>query len=1723
MSVKSPKWLSIKKKKPEPQKDNAQAEVLNNLGLEAFWTTPLDPASLLDISTWTLEKQVPLEPKDLPNAFLQRLWLFSKDARSPCCKSLHDVLNNTNNSPEKIKNGFEEESQCAVNPLDLVTAVFMSANTFLQQEMTVRMLQCQFAVPLVLPNVDPEEASRFLLWPLRGAVSQWRSHLPENNRKVYGGDLASTYMPVISCVRLGHTGVSKSQVLNNVIGGLSSSCDTFLHRGMDGGQLPRRLSNGLVEIGWYLPTGDTVKDIFPVPVVISNLRGDASTNEKCLSLLCQASSAVVVFCGNIREKDKQLLASCKYMAHKLILIDLSDAENNDNRVVGFAVQNLEEYMELPGGSVVQGRDLSEEELAIRLCGSLKDLLPDELKLVTLEAAASLAEELGLNVDEGAVCKKAMATVEKVLEGLDEGSVQFREKQLPLQGSLWSKLAEIEKEESKQRKEGKEIDEQLQKEKKDILVELSSYKMTSAMKIFTDALSATDKVERTYFLSWMKLRLRLNQMEKQNSPQDLFKKLKTENRDGMPEHYDDLQNELNDDTGDSDSFCTDSTPEEENTEEQPLNRELQVSEQQLELSQGLVHILQTSAEKNIELQSQHKEHFGSAKDPGREHQLHKMSNKEEIHGEEDISDQVLENPNCNLDFEENGTFSCQRKQINEPEPTQVESDLTSSAEQQICLDVSFAHPAVSCQQLLVPDQSSLGLEHFLREMGLIFELTNISPGSGSHNVLRLPSLATDLLLYGIPLELMDGNASNIPMHWLACVFAELKRCLPQKQCRTRVLTMLGVHHSRNAELLSELFKATFPEGRKRSTKGLYMAALHLPDRLRKEMECDFLLLIDVEGLCSVSLDNKRNLLIDNEMATVAAGLSDVLLQNISSNVGTEYETYITVIVNALLRIKECSSMPICQLMAQDEGINSLLQAAQLRRVSDMLQTETRDRGTNNADDHYAKTKSCITCVKGPWWNMSLSEPIDTQYSETLLKLKQNLFGALKKCAAMSEATGLPELMSRLCAVWDAVKSESFSTGLQNTDIALAFSLLCTEFFQWKDSCLQHMESWLKGATEKIFDTKSKALDASIQNSLLSKLKEEARGEVKTEVDKLRSKADAYLMKDKVLEMNTFKPILMSNMDHLQEEVTEEMVQRLGTVNESHCSLTQLERFENSLEKEQESKLHALVENSKSTKVLLQDTELEEEFEGVWSKTLSNFDFRPSETDDLTEGVTNILKHNLIRCGLQKHMKKLEVIGQKQASSFQVNDEHFGYRSRLKHMFEDNNRLQRIEAQQLACKIIEEYNQFVADKSSLAADFSDSYITELLESVEKTLKEKSMEIRSAFEVDLKVYLCSAACQDFQKLHNRYAKDSVLLTTITATKSKYMSDFIYKFRKRDQCQRVAQAFTSMVVRPTVLDYIYRPLGMQIVKDIQDKAQQYQSPRAFHQSLLEELVKEDHFESFLEYLLDYDKFRVRKIQEMVVAHLSESSNLGIWRQQRLGEIVGKIAAAVSQTAEGASGVLSNTKPLLERVCLIVEKDGDVDVMARPCLDGPFFSITTEWDRFVTCLMELLAAMRLELAQEFSQNVEIIQLLQCLIIQPQDVLFERVRGCDQHCPLCRAPCELHEMRHEFHKALLHRPEDMLPHDTCMTEGNPDMRKEKQDISVTCSSLDSLYPDWSISHEDPNTAIPCAYWRYVWARFNESFAKEYNQEPANIPDEWKEITEEAALDSLKEAFFTGQC
>ncbi|XP_077579164.1 interferon-induced very large GTPase 1 [Stigmatopora nigra] len=1846
MSTKLTKRPSSKRKKHP--KNTSKFEVLTQLGLESFYPSQLEPSSILDLNTWTLENLIARKANDLPKCFLQKLWLLNPDARSTNCKAQSEVPENPN---EKTVH-FIGRNSCTIHPLDLVTAVYQCSNTFLQQEMTARMLQCHFAVPLLLPYIhEEEEASSFLLWPLRGLVRPWNFQSVDGNPQIQEAVLASTSMPIISCIRLGSCHISKSEVLNNIIGR-----ETFVHGGMEGGRLLRSLSDGLVEIAWYFPIGDPGEDKFPVPVVFFNLRGDAVAHEKCLSFLGKASSVVIILCENPKAREKQLLISCKDWNAKVIVIDFSEIKSAEEEGIS-SPRNLQEELGLPVGSVIPGTGLSPDNLANVLSQTVKDLLPD-LKLSSLEGVAKLATEQGFDCDEGAVCKKTMNIAELVLKGFHEGSSVFREKQLPLQGLPWKRLAEIDKEEARNRKELKELDSRSQNEKKNLLANLNKYKFTSSMKSFTSAVSSTDKVERMYFLTWMKVKLRLLQRQKEMELKDLLINRQTGRNNSIPQQSE-LENGDNDVWVDNASFCTDSTFEDEDeqfmdsdhdvidlgnevglsvgqnegsgyllgqyidsnvtrengTEDESRDHDFlegQTGQEVFVAGQGRssIHscLLRIGRRKENEMdvpplemdlqsfQQENQEEMDSLQDrngfsrnekqvfgegileadstlnsavmahekvvknnfpienneesEGLQKALFDPINPAEFAGEDILQNDVSFNQklveninNSEIPLNEEGLkhiFPNKEESGTPPNPhldslnqEQIPKLVENiSLKPEVALNIpennSTKSPLRETTSLKVPGPSPkgkttkpeppflLGLEHFFREMGLIFELTHTNPGSENHNEWRLPSIAADLILNGVPLELMDGDASNIPMRWLCSVLTEIQLRFPRERFGT--LASLGAHRARNAEILSGLFGTKFPDERQRSTRGVYMAALPLPTKLKKKINFDFLLLLDVEGLCCPSSDGQIKPISDHEMATLASGVSDVLLQNLYSCSASELETSLTVSVNALLRIREYGSVPICRILIQDEGINTLLEATQLKRVSKILQTKTGPQRLTDTilTNPNSKPKQSVLYLQ-PWYNEALSKSIDGQHSDAMLKLKRSLFGGLKEASVYSETCGLPEFLGRLHSVWEAVKADSYSVSPEKKDIALGFSMFCTELSKWEESLLDNVECWLTKATQTISSTEPEALDPSIQNDFLCELQYDAKREIKKEVNKLKLNSKASLKENKLdVYIKSLNAVLLRYTTELEEQITAVTMARLEIINERHFTSTQFNRIETILETEQNARLEVLLDDSASKNQLLYDRDLEEEFEAVWKEALSKMDFRPSEMDDITERVKNILLENIVKHGLQKHFYKLLDFGQNQTTHFHVDDQYFGYNSRMKNLFENQNKSPKAKAQQLSSNIMDFYQKFVMEKVSLPQDFSDSYITELLEKIDQTLEEAQLEIRTAFQVDLKVFVCNAASKDFQRVHNRFAKDGELLKSFQAKKKAFMAEFMYQFRKKDQRQRLAQRFLTDIIQPTVMDYIYRPLGMQISEEIQRKSLQYNSPQTFHQTLLENLIHEDKFESFTEYLFSYDQFKMREIQETVMAYLSDW-NAKTWTNQRLGEIIGKVAAAMSQVVKSTSEVLSDTKPLLEQVCLNLE-DKEVQTPWES-LKGPTYSITTEWDGFVTCFLELLAGLRLDLAQNFSQDLKMDQFLELLPIQPKDCLYLKVQGCEARCPLCGEPCGVEDIGNHVHETSFHRPKSLLEPPSQITPEAAILDGfDVQGHAVACWELQSFHPDWNLSPEETNGRTPCLYWRYVLARFNERFAVKSNQNPAKIPEEWKEITTEDVLVNLRDVF-----
>ncbi|KAM6959665.1 up-regulator of cell proliferation-like [Tautogolabrus adspersus] len=179
-------------------------------------------------------------------------------------------------------------------------------------------------------------------------------------------------------------------------------------------------------------------------------------------------------------------------------------------------------------------------------------------------------------------------------------------------------------------------------------------------------------------------------------------------------------------------------------------------------------------------------------------------------------------------------------------------------------------------------SSLGIEHFFREMGQIYEAsvslteTNLSRQQFKH----LPRLCAELLLDGFPLELVDGDASNIPLRWVTDVLSQLNDLVSPKS-KILVVAVLGVQSTGKSTLLNTMFGVQFAVSSGRCTRGAFMLLIKVNENVKKELKCDFMVIIDTEGLKSpelAQLDNSYE--HDNELATLVVGLSDITIINIA---------------------------------------------------------------------------------------------------------------------------------------------------------------------------------------------------------------------------------------------------------------------------------------------------------------------------------------------------------------------------------------------------------------------------------------------------------------------------------------------------------------------------------------------------------------------------------------------------------------------------------------------------------------------------------------------------------------------------------------------------------------------------------------------------------------------------------------------------------------------------
>ncbi|XP_026202199.1 interferon-induced very large GTPase 1-like [Anabas testudineus] len=489
------------KRKKQHQVDTKT--LLSRLHLEDTFQQKLSPAEFLKIGP-SVKQDHETSEKDLAHTFLQRLMMLDYRARyipvkqdsSGLSSSTSIAVVDTVETEESALDAFyntstdkDESKLVNVHPMDVQMAVFHCSDSFLKQNMITKLSQCQYALPLLVPDPVTKDVE-FPLWTFRQIRKTWKISQTKDDSSIVTMKSMPIYKaqtPMVSFFRLGSLSVSKSQLMNTLINDRHS---TFFHRNCPGSTKSRLLMDGVAEIAWYCPAGKP-SDAFTDCVAFCNLHGDALLFEQQRDIVIEESSINAILVPTLEKGDKSstIITALLKSQEPLICLIVNDSGN---------------AVETKNGKYKMGlKDKSQSDVSAELKRIIVNILSGPHKTFQLE---TMTEVSGIRVDEDdTLClegKCAAMKIMKLLQGMDVSKI--KDTFLPCQGKLWHEWCQINKEQY-------QLKGHIEKEKCKKQQELRSIRQiqctascSKLMKLFIESLSSLPSTDKEYFLKWIQI-------------------------------------------------------------------------------------------------------------------------------------------------------------------------------------------------------------------------------------------------------------------------------------------------------------------------------------------------------------------------------------------------------------------------------------------------------------------------------------------------------------------------------------------------------------------------------------------------------------------------------------------------------------------------------------------------------------------------------------------------------------------------------------------------------------------------------------------------------------------------------------------------------------------------------------------------------------------------------------------------------------------------------------------------------------------------------------------------------------------------------------------------------------------------------------------------------------------------------------------------------------------
>ena len=1056
--------------------------------------------------------------------------------------------------------------------------------------------------------------------------------------------------------------------------------------------------------------------------------------------------------------------------------------------------------------------------------------------------------------------------------------------------------------------------------------------------------------------------------------------------------------------------------------------------------------------------------------------------------------------------------------------------------------------------------SIGLEHVFRELGQIYEAIieerDVSPQL-SAQVLLLPQVAAELLVSGYPLELLDGDAAHVPILWVTAVLNKLKEKVGD--IKLIVLSVLGVQSSGKSTLLNTMFGVRFAVSAGRCTRGAFIQLIPLSETLKKQINCDYLLVIDTEGLRAPEVSLLKIHDHDNELATFVIGLASITIINILGETPGDIQDILPTAVHAFIRMKHVNLNPSCQfvyqnvgaLMANEKGMTGRDEFR--KKLDEMTKAAAEQERWEMFSDviEYRDEPSFFSSL---WDGNPPMAPINRQYIKNAQTLKSSL---IKDSEMKGVHCSLSAFKTRIEDLWEALLYENFIFSYKNTLETTAYKHLDVTFSQWSWAFRKQMLEWEHKSENAIKSTKLQELPKLEPDLIYKDLPEQ----VNKIHEALFKEMEKFFQEDKQ------RHILIQWKGH-----TEGRLFRLKEERQSHgkqyCESIISGRQAVGKAAGMKQKYRDMVRRevkqlaSKQEGELSED-ELNEKFEIEWNRWMKNFPSRQENQNapDIEKCLEEHLKnsfsthHSLL---LEQHKHRSLRARAKEPLMFRVDTKSHisaGILSTLSNMLPWKKQFHHDTAETLTSLFLAKAQHYLDNKKNknFNTGFSEELLMLLRQSIEQAEKHhKEFTFTPQYRVDIALTVCGYALNVFEKMAENFRKKNDPVEYLNREmKTSFLNLFKAQYRQCAKEKTTAGNFCDVLAK-CIEQSLIGSLGSSIVEDMKDKHNCFRDIMALRAKILQDLAEKRSFDDYVVYLTD-----VRFSFETWTKHYTEQhcksqdeqgkSRLTVLAEVKLQKLLTKVIKTATQATESLIESLNkeHLSGALPGIPNTTDTDPDIpDVtVAAPDIKQWLSDFHDKLKKDLPLdLSEIQAVGAKELKDFEFFTEELCRGLEKLAVEefeslkdmgswdrrPYDILSESLVGCCEQCPFCKEQCEYDKDHDESvqHSAELHRPECLggyrwinsgeMVLTICTSSVASEAKFRNRDTNWEfhpCKTYSDIYPSWSIH---PNTLQRASsYWKWFVANYTREIVEYFKMEPTEIPSTWKSLTWERVKKDLE--------